>query len=362
MAEYSNWQQYIRGINEQDLIKHRYDNVCAFLNKRGLKFEDLIEFASEYYNEGDTIMITSSPVYGFGTSKSDIDLILISNDNIFEAQDRTPITIVENETRVDFYRYNKSEVTTALNGFYQVISLEFDELVHHLSNWKQYISDINKKEFERIINGIMFDGTMPFITHIPALSYGWMVESYFTGIKMSIFAQLSCNSNKLNAALGYLINGMLHLMNSIVSYHGYVFSNKKHYLLGWKNLEKIIGASEIFIPINHCWNDVLSCLFEVNKNNVIDCVQQYKQFLYTIKDYTQIDLLDNLRIKQTPFETIKVMEDLYVIDGNGSRCLVRNEIKKDQFNSIQALEICQSDSLARDTLNLFKMAIYTIGV
>jgi len=350
-------------LSKENLLEMRYNHVKEFFNQRGLRFEDVSNLVSDYYQEGDTLLITSSPVYGLATDKSDIDLVLIGCRNGGAESSRTPLTVYEGNNRFDVYRIDDIEISTSLDQLDRIAASPIDEIFESLARWDSLFAGLPKKEFERLINGITFTGEMPHLGHLPQLSYVWMIELFYASVRFDVYTLLAQKGQMFYAALGYLLNGIMYLMGTVMAYHGHVFSNKKQYLWAWKIFAKSCPTD--FNPLKNKIDKLFSTITEgfsdVSWENVNRCVIDFNEILEQVADQMELDILKQIRIKIRDYTVYPLLKDLWVIDGNGRRCLSKCDMKTIHFDAIKPLEIGSSDmQWAKEILNMFRMGILSL--
>lgn len=352
-------------FDEQKFIDLRFNNVKTFFKKRNLSFENAFELVKDYYSEGDILLLTSSPVYGFATDKSDIDFILVKSKTDDEISSRTPLTMYEGTTRFDIYRFNQSEISLILEKFDLICSYDVNEILNSFSNWDSIFPSISSKIFERLINSITFDSKMPYITQLKKLSYVWMLESYYRNLRFNTYANISIKCNMQFGTLGYMLNGVLNLMTSLMSYHGHVYSNKKHQLIGWKAFVEYSGTEEtgsLLISVDECFKLITDCLNDCQSQKVNNCLYKLNEIQNAVADYIDVDFIKKIKIQKTSdYRVYTMLKDLYVIDGNNTRFLSKNNTSSVFGDCILFSEMNDEIlSYANELLTYLKAGIYKI--
>jgi Family of unknown function (DUF6001) len=210
-------------------LRRRRRNVTAFLAERGLDFAELTAFLTERAGPG-RIMLTSSPVHGLANPSSDLDFIRIQAEPIEGA--RISTKIFDRGHHLEVTSYSAGEVARNLAELDRLAALPPGETAGWLRSWDGRLEP-RRKQTERIVNGIIADGGMPYLGSIPALSVVWSRGSLHTALEQAVYLCLAEEAGECRGRVGYAVNTLLHLADALLSLSGDVYTTRKWYLLRW---------------------------------------------------------------------------------------------------------------------------------
>lgn len=206
-------------------------NAKAFLSARNLSFDDLGAVAHRQYEDAEHTLLTSSAVHGIANSTSDIDLICITGAN--QSHESMASQVYHQGHHMEVVAFANHEVISACRELVSQRSKPPTDVLNAYRQWDKS-QRISRKYLERIITGVATDGGLPYLDWQEPLGAMWSVAS-FDAFRQSIgFASLSLRCGQAKGAAGYATNGLLYLMNAMLSRAGWTVSNKKWTLLRWR--------------------------------------------------------------------------------------------------------------------------------
>ena len=219
-------------LTPDDLVETRYARVRAFIDSRGLSTDGLEAFMLERVGPGE-LMLTSSPVHGLANPTSDFDFIRIQEDAI--SGPRISTKIFDQGHHLEVVSFSGAEVKRNLDALGALAAMPPAETVAGFRGWdKRY--EPRRKQTERIVNGITLDGRSPYLDHLPALARVWSRAALHTAAEQTAHLCLAEAAGETRGRVGYAYNALLHLMDSVLSMHGDVYTTRKWYLLRWVRL------------------------------------------------------------------------------------------------------------------------------
>jgi len=241
----------------EQLRKERIQNVGEFLIARKLD-RKILEYNFRHQTEALVwLLLTSSPVHGFANIYSDLDFICITTQTYREHM--SVQYFIENN-HIELIGFSQTELSESLYFLEKLLHMSFEESIHEMCRWKQN-SVLSKKYIERIVNGVNMDFDCPYIDHVIALSSAWFRQSYFIFRKCLICLNLAEKAGESRAKIAYGINGLLYLMDAVVSSSNSVFNNKKRYLqryVDFCNNTRLDSSAQAMVDnINSLYNKLI---------------------------------------------------------------------------------------------------------
>lgn len=211
-------------------IEQRRRNVDTFMRERDLDLGRLTAFMRERVGPGE-VLLTSSPVHGLANPTSDLDFIRIQDEPIDGA--RISTKIFDQGHHLECVSFSSAEISSTMDELTRLAACAPAESVAVLRTWDRR-REPRRKQAERTINGITADGRMPYLLGLPALSVLWARNSLQTGLEHIVHLGLAEASGEHRGRLGYAVNAVLHLADSLLSLTGDVYTTRKWYLLRWQ--------------------------------------------------------------------------------------------------------------------------------
>jgi len=325
-----------------DQIKAERTNSCqSFLKEYGIE-EDELKKVIGLDNELKEVLLTSSLVHGLANRTSDVDLILVTSSNKITSKAATQVfNNGKHFETISFLSEDLEEVFLRLN---EISGFTDHELLKAFSNWDA-TEKIPKKYTERIVNGVNLKWELPFFEHIPNLARIWKIHSFNNFRQCVACAILAIRAEELNSAKGYIVNGLLYIMDSIMSHFGFVFSNKKWFLQRWEHHKKYHIDMPLYREVSSLWIRAVKALSSNNNpNNVEHLYSLYRNCIEVLNVAIENRDLNPIAIKKdylnkNPF----IRESNLLINDSGNtsvvalRNLTENEIEMIPFSEFYNL-------------------------
>ena len=216
-------------VPPSDLVATRHRSVTTFLAERDLEPRWLNAFMLERVGDGE-LLLTSSPVHGLANETSDLDFIRIQEGAIDGP--RISTKIFERGHHLEVVSFARGELKRNLDELAALAAQPPGELVAGFRTWDKRFEP-RRKQTERIVNGITLDGHAPYLQSLPALGKVWSRAALHTAVEQVAHLCLAEAAGELRGRVGYAYNVLLHLMDSVLSLHGDVYTTRKWYLLRW---------------------------------------------------------------------------------------------------------------------------------
>ena len=209
----------------------RVRNLEHFFQFRQLSFKTILKAFKYQIDEYRHLLLTSSPVHGIANVKSDIDVICITVNPV--PTPRMATQSFEAGSHFEIISFSRDELAAALQFLRDLAALPMAAALEKMKAWNKNCP-ISRKYMERIVNGVDISLSTPYIDALPTLGILWKRHSFEISRKCTILSILAEKAGETRGRTGYAMNGLLYLMDCIMSHHGYVFSNKKWYLHRYK--------------------------------------------------------------------------------------------------------------------------------
>jgi Family of unknown function (DUF6001) len=213
-----------------ELVARRHRDVTAFLAQRELRPDWLTAFMHNRVGAGE-LLLTSSPVHGLANPSSDLDFIRIQQDAIDGP--RISTKIFERGHHLEVVSFSAAELKHNLDELAALAVLPPADLVARYRTWDTRFEP-RRKQTERIVNGLTLDGDAPYLSSLPALAITWSRASLQIAVEQVSHLCLAEAAGELRGRIGYAYNVLLHLMDSVLSMHGDVYTTRKWFLLRWR--------------------------------------------------------------------------------------------------------------------------------
>lgn len=212
-----------------DLLARRHAAVTRFLADRDLEPGWLATVMRTQAGDGE-LLLTSSPVHGLANHTSDLDFIRIQSDPIDGP--RIATKIFERGHHLEVVSFSTTELRRNLDELDALAALPPAEIVAGFRAWDSRFEP-RRKQTERIVNGLTLDGRAPYLSSLPSLALVWSRAALHTAVEQVTHLCLAEAAGESRGRIGYAYNVLLHLMDSILSLHGDVYTTRKWYLLRW---------------------------------------------------------------------------------------------------------------------------------
>ncbi|HET8641156.1 MAG TPA: DUF6001 family protein [Pseudonocardiaceae bacterium] len=212
-----------------DLVATRYARVLEFIGSRGLSAGGLGAFLRERVGPGE-LLLTSSPVHGLANPTSDFDFIRVQAHPISGA--RISTKIFDRGHHLEVTSFAGTEVRQSLHLLDALAARPPAGAVAGFRGWDRRYEP-RRKQTERIVNGVTLDGRAPYLAHLPALARVWSTAALHTAAEQTVHLCLAEAAGEARGRVGYAYNVLLHLMDSMLSAHGDVYTTRKWYVMRW---------------------------------------------------------------------------------------------------------------------------------
>lgn len=207
----------------------RNSSLDSFLESRSLAKAELVDEARALGGPGE-IYFVSTIVTGLGGSTSDIDVIVIADQSEADGPRMSTMAFFQG-SRLGAKRYSRPEFEVASDRLSSLVALPASELASGIENWQEPIALI---DLERLINGVTACGTCPLIDHLPDLAAARFAFSFDQSRESLMLAALAARAGEARAPWGYLLQGLLHLMDAAMACDGSVVTNVKWTAQRWR--------------------------------------------------------------------------------------------------------------------------------
>jgi hypothetical protein len=218
--------------------QERHDNVEAFLASRRLDAGWLTDVLTAAVGPGE-LLLTSSPVHGLANPTSDLDVIRIA-DGPLEGP-RIATKIFERGHHLEVVSFTTGELRAALARLAELAALPAAAAVARVRDWDKS-HEPRRKQTERIVNGVTFDGRMPYLEALPALATVWARQALHLAVEHVALLALAEAAGERRGRVGYAMNAVLHLADCLLSLHGDVYTTRKWFLLRWARARSAVSA------------------------------------------------------------------------------------------------------------------------
>ncbi|PYE47275.1 hypothetical protein HUB98_19320 [Paenibacillus barcinonensis] len=344
-------------INE--IIAERIAYADQFLKQRSIKYDNIEKAFGCDVHDSKYLLLTSSAVHGLANSGSDIDFISVNLKNF--PSDRVAAQHFSNGNHMEVKPIWEEDINEALVFLKSVENKPFFNVVEILSHWNDHCK-VSKKHLERTINGVDINGQCPYMVYTPSLAYVWLTNSFEIFRKCVVYFILSERSGENIATVSYGLNSLLYLMDSVLSFHGYVYSNKKWYLQRYTNFVRenkySLEFQELTTKINTMYNFVLSILERKSELSS----QLYELYLYS-RNLMKIEISDeNLITSESKLHSLPFLEESIVVyNDNKQKAMLLNSSDivdwKIPLSSLSTLK----ESTARQILSLLRTGLLKIN-
>jgi len=205
-------------------------NARAFLQARGIGFEELSQLACQQGFENAQVLLTSSPVHGIATVTSDIDLICICDHGVSAAQMATQIH--GHGQHFELLPFAAADTERAFADLAQLAEHPLPLRLAGYHGWDAQHA-VRRKYLERLVYAVDIRGGAPLISHLPAAAKVVATTDYDGFHQSHVCAWLALRAEEPGACHGYLINACLAAMSTLLSLGGWFLSNKKWILRRW---------------------------------------------------------------------------------------------------------------------------------
>ncbi|MEU5693410.1 DUF6001 family protein [Actinosynnema sp. NPDC020468] len=216
----------------RDLVDTRRRSVTDFVSRRGLETGSLQDFLLGRVGDGE-LLLTSSPVHGLANETSDFDFIRVQESAIDGP--RIATKIFDRGHHLEVVSFARGELKRNLDELTALATLPPGDLVDGFRSWDRRFEP-RRKQTERIVNGITLDGRVPYLASLPALALVWSRAALHAAVEQVAHLCLAEAAGESRGRVGYAYNVLLHLMDSVLSLHGDVYTTRKWYLLRWARL------------------------------------------------------------------------------------------------------------------------------
>lgn len=216
-------------VPPEDLVATRWAAVRRFLADRDLSADDLGAFMLGRVGPGE-LLLTSSPVHGLANPSSDFDFIRIQEAEI--SGPRISTKIFDRGHHLEVVSFSGTELKRNLDELAALAALPPARTVAGFRGWDKKFEP-RRKQTERIVNGVTLDGRAPYLAHLPALALVWSRAALHTAAEQAAHLCLAEAAGETRGRVGYAYNVLLHLMDSVLSTHGDVYTTRKWYVLRW---------------------------------------------------------------------------------------------------------------------------------
>lgn len=202
-----------------------------FFLERGLRIERIREVIETQFPFAQNILVTSSPVQGLATATSDIDLIAIVRDG--EASGGMATQIYVDGHHCELAIISQSDFDAACVEMGRLTESPLNDLLDRMDNWDRSLP-VQKKYFERVINGVTFDGRVPFSSLFRPLSQLWACQALgrFVGAMTAMALSKAAGEERAPAVYAHAAAELA--MDAALCAAGYVYSNGKWIGSRWR--------------------------------------------------------------------------------------------------------------------------------
>lgn len=212
-----------------ELVARRHQDVMKFLADRDLAADWLTSFMRDRVGDGE-LLLTSSPVHGLANETSDLDFIRIQQNPIDGP--RISTKIFERGHHLEVVSFSAAELRRNLAELAALAALSPAEIVAGFRSWDEKFEP-RRKQTERIVNSLTLDGRAPYLSSLPALATVWSRAALQLAVEQVSHLCLAEAAGEMRGRIGYAYNVLLHLMDSVLSLHGDVYTTRKWYVLRW---------------------------------------------------------------------------------------------------------------------------------
>src|SRR5438105_297696 len=216
-------------LSPRELAPRRAANVAAFLYARGLEPAWLAGVLGEHVGAGE-LLLTSSPVHGLANPSSDLDFICIRR----QAAGEPPVAtkVFAGGHHLEIVVFSVEQVERNLAELATLAAAPLEGTVRAFRSWDERLEP-KRKQTERIVNGVTLQGTMPYVEALPSLGIVWSRASLQNAIEHAAYLYLAEAAGETRGRLGYAINAVLSLADSLLSAGGDIYTTRKWTLLRW---------------------------------------------------------------------------------------------------------------------------------
>jgi hypothetical protein len=344
----------------KQISEERVRYARDFFQSRGLSFKNILKAFKYQIDEYKHLLLTSSPVHGISNVKSDIDVICITVEPV--PSPRMAIQSFESGNHYEIISFSRDELAGALKLLEELSEMSMAAALEKMGAWNKNCV-ISRKYTERIVNGVDISLSTPYIASLFQLGIVWKQYSFDMFRKCIILAILAEKTGEMRGRVGYAMNGLLYLMDCIMSHHTYVFSNKKWYLYRYKKFLQEKRYTVDFKPIIADIESLYQLLTDEIKgfgqsliDRLVDLYQSSKAQL-GLKFREQPLICLNPRVEKEPF-----LENSSVYyDGKKNAVLFWNkksEVHPDSIRDLKYLDQPESASV----LNRIRARVLNITI
>jgi len=207
-------------------------NVESFLAENKIERTGLESFALRPFEGGFDSFYVSTVARGLAGSKSDVDLILVSNAPI-SASTTLSSMLFHAGRRVGVKLVNQPDMGDALDVLHKLSDqIAVGRFVAAADERKRI--PMEWQDLERLINGVSFVSGTKYIRYLPWLSR-WMVINTLQEFQRQVnFVRLALVSGNLSAASAYAFGAVVSAMDAVMAACGQVQSNTKWTFERWR--------------------------------------------------------------------------------------------------------------------------------
>ena len=256
-------------IRASDLAATRAGHVETFLASRGIEPERLERDMRRRLGRAGTLLLTSSPVHGLANETSDLDFIHVQDDAI--EGERISTKVFDGTHHLEVVSFSGEEVESAFAHLRRLAQGSPESIVAGVTSWDA-LREPRRKQTERIVNGVTLSGSAPYLEHLGTLSRVWACASLHTAIEQIVYMALAEAAGELRGRVGYAVNGLLYLMDAVLSRTGDVYTTRKWYLLRWNRFARTLqqnGERDPMVEGIESLRDGVTCALRGSRGSLV---------------------------------------------------------------------------------------------